>query len=316
MAFGRDVVIVGGGVAGCVVASRLTENPQIRVAADGSFATGRADFEFQAAINDLSSVSDRVSGGLTATGFARGIDGRIGLSAEVAIPNGMLLGKSISDAKLAFSGLRADGDVTGQIIGNAGLADTPVELRSDLTLRGSGGRELENLRFTAEGAEISGSVSQTPAGLFAGNLNVDAPDITTLAALFLQEAAGAVEAQLELQADNGQQGASLNASFGNVSIQTLEIDEGSAVVEMTDLFGSPTANGSIRASRVSAGGIKISSLEAKAERHVLGHGHVRVEGIILEHHGDVPVLRGHIVDDDIVDGDLSVRDVLEARDHS
>ena len=39
------------------------------------------------------------------------------------------------------------------------------------------------------------------------------------------------------------------------------------------------------------------ALEAEAERHVLRHRHVRIERVVLEHHGDVAVLRRHIVDD-------------------
>ena len=43
---------------------------------------------------------------------------------------------------------------------------------------------------------------------------------------------------------------------------------------------------------------------------------MRVEGVVLEHHGDVPVLRRHVVDDDVVDGDLTIGDLLQAGDHA
>jgi len=35
---------------------------------------------------------------------------------------------------------------------------------------------------------------------------------------------------------------------------------------------------------------------AAPKRHVLAHRHVRVERVVLEHHGDVAVLRRHVVD--------------------
>src|SRR5262249_46278033 len=50
--------------------------------------------------------------------------------------------------------------------------------------------------------------------------------------------------------------------------------------------------------------------------HVLEHGHVRIERVVLEHHGDVAVLRRHIVDDIAADQDVPVGDVLETRDHA
>ena len=45
---------------------------------------------------------------------------------------------------------------------------------------------------------------------------------------------------------------------------------------------------------------RIPQLEREA--HVLGDRHVRIERIVLEHHGDVPFLRLHIVDHAITDG--------------
>jgi len=49
--------------------------------------------------------------------------------------------------------------------------------------------------------------------------------------------------------------------------------------------------------------------------HVLAHGHVRVERVVLEHHGDVPVLRRDVVDAPAADQQVPLADLLEARDH-
>ena len=51
------------------------------------------------------------------------------------------------------------------------------------------------------------------------------------------------------------------------------------------------------------------------ERHVLAHGHVRVERVVLEDHRDVAVLRRLAVDDVVADPQLAVGDVLEPGDH-
>ena len=44
--------------------------------------------------------------------------------------------------------------------------------------------------------------------------------------------------------------------------------------------------------------------------------HVRVERVVLEHHGDVAVLRRHVVDDVAADRDLAAGDLLEPGDHA
>jgi len=42
---------------------------------------------------------------------------------------------------------------------------------------------------------------------------------------------------------------------------------------------------------------------------------VWVKRVILEHHGDIAVLRRHVVDDFATDHDVAVGDILQASDH-
>ena len=55
--------------------------------------------------------------------------------------------------------------------------------------------------------------------------------------------------------------------------------------------------------------------DLERERHVLPHGHVRVDGVALEHHRHVAVLGVDVVDDLAADLQLALGDVLEADDH-
>ena len=58
------------------------------------------------------------------------------------------------------------------------------------------------------------------------------------------------------------------------------------------------------------------ALQSQPERHVLVHGHVRVERVVLKHHGHVAVLRRHVVDHLAVDRDFAGADLLEPGDHA
>jgi hypothetical protein len=56
--------------------------------------------------------------------------------------------------------------------------------------------------------------------------------------------------------------------------------------------------------------------ELQSEGHVVEHVHVRIKGVVLEDHRDVPVLRGDAIDDPFADLDLALGDLLEPGDHA
>ena len=49
--------------------------------------------------------------------------------------------------------------------------------------------------------------------------------------------------------------------------------------------------------------VRLAQLQREA--HVLAHGHVRVQGVVLEHHRDVAVFRFHVVHDAITDAQIT-----------
>ena len=57
-------------------------------------------------------------------------------------------------------------------------------------------------------------------------------------------------------------------------------------------------------------------VQFQAESHVIKHRHVRIKRVVLEHHGDFPILRRHIVDQLVADKQLALGDLLQARDHT
>ena len=56
--------------------------------------------------------------------------------------------------------------------------------------------------------------------------------------------------------------------------------------------------------------------ELQGERHVVVHGHVRVQGVVLEDHRDVAVLRRQVVHDPVPDAHRAARDLLEPGHHA
>src|SRR5664280_649086 len=58
------------------------------------------------------------------------------------------------------------------------------------------------------------------------------------------------------------------------------------------------------------------ALHLEREAHVVCDGHVRIEGVVLEHHRDVPVLRRQIGDVAVADVDVAGVDLFESRQHA
>ena len=54
----------------------------------------------------------------------------------------------------------------------------------------------------------------------------------------------------------------------------------------------------------------------QAESHIVVNGHMRIQSVVLEDHGDVSVLGDDVVDEFSVDIQLARRNFLEARDHT
>ena len=143
------------GETGIVARQLRVFNSQASATANGTFASGAADFDFDFELNDLALLSDRAAGKLTAKGRAKGSDGLIGLTFSANVPSGSLVDKPLADAVLGFEGTLRDGEVDGQIDGQALLGGVPIRLSSAIALLEKE-RRLGALNFTAGEATIIG----------------------------------------------------------------------------------------------------------------------------------------------------------------
>lgn len=263
-----DTRITGGiarGEQGLVARQFRIANEQVALTADGTYATGAANFGFDLALQDLSLLSDRVTGKLTAAGKASGSDGLIGLTFGADIADGSLVGKNLTESKVAFEGTLQDGNLNGQLSGGAFLDGIRAELSSGIAVAG-GEKKLTALNFTAGGASIKGDLVQAVDGLLSGRLVLDAADISTLAAIAVTEAKGAVDAEISLSAANSKQNADVTASISNLALENIVVGNADAKAAIGDLFGVPVVDGTVKASAVRAGGIDVTSLDAEANR--------------------------------------------------
>lgn len=241
----------------------VIETPEARVYADGRFSSTEADFTFEARLNDLSTITDRATGGLSIQGNAQGEDGRIALSLNADLPSGTLSGQNMRDGNFTFAGLLSEGTLSGRVEGVGFLSGNRVELGADIESADEG-FSLSDLLFETRGARLSGNLSSDADGLLTGGFDLAAPDVSTAAALFLIEAQGALEATVRLAPQDGAQSAQIAANARGLRLDDVRITSAEVEADVADLFGVPKVRGDLRAQGVEAGGVNLQTLSMVA----------------------------------------------------
>jgi translocation and assembly module TamB len=238
-------------------------NDRVSITADGTFATGAADFNFDVALSDLALISNKASGRLTASGSAKGTNGHINLTFGAKVPDGTLTGKSLKDGALDFAGLYQNNTLGGKLTGGASLGGTPVTLQSGINVANDE-KHLRNLDFAAGATHLTGNITETKQGLFDGKLSLASTDISTAAALVLAEASGSANADITLSVANEKQNAAITAEAKNLTVNKNRIGSADIKAKIADLFGVPAIDGEVKASDLFVGGIDVDTLDAHA----------------------------------------------------
>jgi len=238
-------------------------NEQLELDANGTFSTEAADFQFDAAVSDLALLSERASGRLTATGTAKGRASDLKIDFVAEAPQGKLLDRNLTQARLGFDGRMQQGNLNGRVSGDAFLDGTRTSLQADVALA-DGAKSLNGIDFSAGGARLTGGVRQDAAGLLTGNLAVDAADISTAAALFLTEARGSIKANIDLEPRNNEQQATINGTVRGLELEAVSLKSADIEATASDLFGVPAIQGTLSAEGLNAGGVDVARLAANA----------------------------------------------------
>jgi len=266
-----DVKLSGGiarSSAGFAARDFRIGNELSEITANGSFASDKADFDFGVMLSDLKLLSDKASGRMTIKGSARGDDKLIALALRADAPQGTLADRKLSDGGLDFNAL-LDGNATtgaslsGKLAGSAFLNGEKIDLGSLIDIVNDEKR-LTNLVFSAGGTHVSGNITQNAKGLLAGQLNVDAPDISTAAALFLADATGSANADITLDANGERQNAVVNAKANGLKINGNHIASADIALTAQDLFGVPVVDGTASARDILVSTFGIDSFNATA----------------------------------------------------
>jgi len=239
-------------------------NQQVQLTATGNFATGAADFRFDLGLADLALLTPQASGTLAVSGTAKGQDGNIALALSASVPQGSLASRNLQNGKVGFTGTLRDQTLTGALDGSGFLDGYRLDLAGDVAVDGDS-RRLTGLDFTAGGTRLTGALVQNKAGLLTGQLQLNAADISTAAALLLRKATGAINASIALTANDGKQGATISGNVKNLASEGIRIGAADIQAQVDDVFGVPRVNGTVNGSKIAAAGVDVATLSASAD---------------------------------------------------
>ena len=241
-------------------------NDAIAARVSGDVAGADLDLAVAASVVDLSSLSERATGGATIEATITGTTAAPEIDAEVNGDEIVLMGRPLEDAMARFSGVVAGPEVSGDAEIGGSLDGVPVMGSARLSSAEGGGRALNELLFSVGESRVSGNLIIGGDGLLTGDIALVSPDLSQVAPLFLVEASGMVRADIALSAEGGQQAASINGSAADLVYETISIDTADISGEARDLFGVPQIDGNFNVRNLTAGGLTVVSATGTAQR--------------------------------------------------
>lgn len=248
-------------------------NEEVMMTANGRFSLKSADMNFALNLSDLALLDERASGPVSVKGAARGDNNLIAVSLRATAPKSRLMTHNLNNGAVTLNLLLdSTGTVglslSGAVSGGGSFADKPLVLSGNFANSPEGLR-LDDIKAQIGTAQINGTITRSHGGFLDGTVTLNAPDLSTFAAIALMEGKGALDAKFSFSPQNGVQTANIIAKADNAAIANVKITDLDLNATVHDLFGAPLVNGSINASEIQAAGFVVHSIkgDAKIERN-------------------------------------------------
>ncbi|MEM6847294.1 MAG: translocation/assembly module TamB domain-containing protein [Pseudomonadota bacterium] len=248
-------------------AFRLTGD-SISMTANGALTTGEANLRAAVQLANVGDLREGVSGPLTVQLSATGAAASPDISVSVGSDRLTVGPRDIDDLLLAFNGDwqrdQPELSLTGDLSLTARVDDTPARLLAGFELAGSR-YALSGLDAEVAGAVLRGDLTSTD-GLLTGDLAARVPDLGTLAALALLEAAGSLDADLSFSVDGDAQRLGAVGQAREIAVAGSSIGFAAFDLTVDHLFDVPLADGTADLRAATVAGFDIRTLSLRAHR--------------------------------------------------
>ncbi len=240
----------------------------ISMAANGALTTGEANLRAALQLANVGDLREGVSGAVTVQLSATGAAATPDISASVSSDRLSVGSRDIDDLSLTFNGDwqrdQPELSLTGDLSLTARVDDTPARLLAGFDLAGSR-YTLSGLDAEIAGAVLRGDLTSTD-GLLTGDIAARVPDLGSLAALALLEAAGSLDADLNFSVDGDAQTLSAVGQARDIAVAGSSIGFAAFDVTIDHLFSVPLADGTADLRAASVAGFDVRTLSLRARR--------------------------------------------------
>ncbi|AQX28637.1 MULTISPECIES: translocation/assembly module TamB domain-containing protein [unclassified Bartonella] len=270
--FLKGKLLLSGDIAwntmGLIIHDFHLKNQFADIKADGHFSRESAEIDFSAQISKLALLDPRMDGTLTIKGAARGHNSLITISTNAHIAEAFLVGKKLQNTILNVNALMDNTSpvasyLTGFIEGKGTFAEKPLQLSAAFDNTNHIWK-FQGINIKGGNGSITGNIAQTFERFLKGNLHIDANDISTLSALFLQKGNGKVKGDFIFDEINNQQIANLKANVDHLILAKNEIKKLAIQADIFDPFGAIQFKGSFNAEHIRTPLMIINRLNAQA----------------------------------------------------
>ncbi|MEO1103244.1 MAG: hypothetical protein AAFW98_05875, partial [Pseudomonadota bacterium] len=244
-------------------------NPQVSLIVDGAVLPDRADLLARLTLQNLNAIDPQLSGALEARLNVTGSATQPDLVARITSAQIGLGDKALTDLEASFDGTFDPGsdmaaDIDGRIAVNGQLEGEPLRLTAELEST-QGARVLRRLDARVLDATASGSIALRD-GLTSGDLSVNVPELSRLAALALTTARGSVEADVSLRAGDDRQAVSIQGTARDVALAGTSLGFVTADLSIEDVFSIPVLDGTAEVRALTAGGFTVRTMDLTARQ--------------------------------------------------
>ena len=228
--------------------------------AEGSYASDTLALDGTLALSDIKPLNEGLSGALGGDFSVEGTTSNPRLTLALRGQSLSVYDKSIENLKLDLASNAAP-DATLTL--SAQYDGSPIESALELVTNEDGSRSINQLSVTAPGAEVSGSLAISPAGLATGDLDAAIKDFAALGPLLLQpDLKGSLKADIALSASDGKQSVTVDASAPELAMKDISVTALTLSSQINDATGIMSMNSDLSVERISASGETIRSLKA------------------------------------------------------